>query len=44
MADIREINGKQVDLDVAAAALGVRKESLTKDKRPEFIAWVNQQP
>ena len=43
MADIRVIESKEVDLDKAAEELGIRKESLTKDKRAEFIAWVKKQ-
>ena len=51
MTDIREFNktqkdkpGKMVDFDKAAEELGVRKESLTKDKREEFAAWAEKQP
>ena len=53
MADVREfkgpnakhgVSGKMVDFDQAATDLGVDKMRLTKDKMPEFIAWVNQQP
>lgn len=48
--DIREWNktehnkpGKMVDFDKAAADLGVRKESLTKENRSQMQAWVDKQ-
>jgi hypothetical protein len=50
MPDMREFGkvkkaepGKMVDFDKAASELGCRKESLTKDKRAEFAAWVEKQ-
>jgi len=50
VADIREFNktkhdepGKMVDFDKAAEELGCSKVELTKNKRPEFLAWAEKQ-
>lgn len=43
MADIKTINGKEVDLDKAAEELGIRKEALTKMERAKLVAWVEKQ-
>ena len=43
MANIRIIDGKQVDLDKAAKDLGVPKETLTKNNASKLQAWLASQ-
>ncbi len=35
--------GKEVDFEKAAKALGCSKVELTKNRMPDFIAWVRNQ-